>query len=168
VTTEEIPHATKPGQGSSKRRTLRVIASFAAVKGVTALAASVCLVSLLHHDLRHVAEALIGHIGLDPGAHYPAIFLHGIDVLCDTNIRSLMLAASGYVLVRGVEAYGLWNERTWGEWLGALSGMLYVPFEARHLVLRPTAESVIVLAVNLLVVGYLGWQLWRQRNGSVA
>ena len=168
MTDNDRTHTIGSMQGVAKRRTLRAIAAFEAVKGVTALAASVGLISLLHHDLHHVAEALVGHIGLDPGAHYPAMLLHDVDVLRDTNLRSLMLAASGYVLVRLIEAYGLWNERTWGEWLGALSGTLYVPFEVRHLIHRPTAAAGIVIASNIAVVGFLAWQLWHQPRSSVA
>ncbi len=60
------------------------------------------------------------------------MLLRDADMLGQTNLQALLLAAVGYALVRFEEAYGLWNERTWGEWLGALSGALYVPLgEAR-------------------------------------
>jgi uncharacterized membrane protein (DUF2068 family) len=147
-----------------RRRTLRAIAAFEAIKGLIALAAGAGLLGFLHHDLHHIAEALISHIGLKPGDHYPAIFLRYVDVVRDANLRLFFLAAAGYVAVRWLEAYGLWNERAWGQWLGALSGALYVPFEVWHLVHRPTAASSIVLASNIAVVGFLGWQLWRQRS----
>src|SRR5882757_5369648 len=148
----------------ARRRTFCLIAAFEAVKGFTALAAGVGLIGLVHQDLHHIAAALIGHIGLKPGDHYPAILLHYVDVVRDADLRTLLLAASGYVAVRWVEAYGLWNERTWGEWLGALSGAMYVPFEVWHLAHRPTAANSIVLASNIVVVGFLAWQLWRQRR----
>src|SRR5882724_6435322 len=93
-----------PAHPVARRRTLRVIAAFEALKGLTALAAGAGLLSLLHHDLHHIAEALIGHIGLKPGDHYPAILLHYVDVVRDADLRSLLLAASGYVAVRWVEA----------------------------------------------------------------
>lgn len=147
-------------------RTMRAIAGLEAFKGVVALAASLGLLGLLHHDLHHVAAALIGHIGLDPGGHYPAILLRSVDQLLGANLRSLMLAASAYVLVRFMEAYGLWKERPWGEWLGVLSGMLYVPFELRHLVHDPGLVTAAVIAVNLAVVAYLGWQLRQRRVAS--
>jgi len=82
-------------------------------------------------------------------------------------LRSLLLAATGYALVRFLESYGLWNERGWGEWLGALSGALYVPFELRHLIHRPTVATTIVIAANIVVVGFLVWQIWSRRRVSV-
>jgi uncharacterized membrane protein (DUF2068 family) len=114
------------------------------------------------------AVSLIGHIGLDVDAHYPALVLHGVDQLRDAGVRSLLLVAGGYALVRLVEAYGLWRERRWGEWLGVLSGALYIPFEVRHLLHRPTWTSAAVIAANLAVVMFLGWQLWHRRRAHRA
>ena len=148
------------------RRALRTIAVFEAVKGATALAASLGLLSLLHQDLHRLAVELIERFGLIPGEHYPAIILHYADVLADANLRSLVLLAAGYVVLRFCEAYGLWLQRAWGQWLGALSGALYVPFELRHLVHRPTVVSAMVLAINVLVVAYLAFELWRGRRNA--
>lgn len=153
-----------PGPGSARRRALRAIAGFEALKGVVALAASLGFLSLVHHDLHHIAAALIGHVGLDPGGHYPAVILDDIDRLLGADLRSLLLAAFAYVLVRFVEAYGLWHQRPWGEWLGALSGALYVPFEFRHLAHHPTLTTAVVMAANIAVVGFLVWQLRLRRR----
>jgi uncharacterized membrane protein (DUF2068 family) len=84
------------------------------------------------------------------------MLLRDADMLGQTNLQALLLAAVGYALVRFEEAYGLWNERTWGEWLGALSGALYVPLEMHHLVHRPTTAGAVVVAVNVSVVRFLG------------
>lgn len=139
---------------------------FEAVKGGAVLAASLGLLSLLHHDLHRVAVNLIEHFGLDPGQHYPSIVLHYADVLADANVRSLVLLAAGYIVMRFFEAYGLWHQRPWGQWLGALSGALYVPFELRHLVYRPSLAGALVFAGNLLVVGYLSLLVWRERRDA--
>jgi uncharacterized membrane protein (DUF2068 family) len=149
---------------SALRRTLRTIAAFEAVKGVTALAASLGLLSLLHQDLHHMAVALIGHFGLDPGGHYPTIILHYADLVENADRRALVLLAGGYIVLRFCEAYGLWRERGWGQWLGALSGAIYVPFEVRHLMHGPTLAGALVLAVNLLVIGFLAQRLRQQRR----
>ena len=150
----------------ANRRALRTIAVFEALKGLIAVAAVLGLLSPLRHDLHHIAVALIGHIGLDAGDHYPAILLHYVDVLRDANLRSLMLIAAGYVLLRWCEAYGLWHERAWGEWLGALSGALYVPFELRHLLHRASWIGALVLISNIAIVAYLAWRLWHRRRAT--
>ncbi|HEY4039753.1 MAG TPA: DUF2127 domain-containing protein [Burkholderiaceae bacterium] len=149
----------------ARRRALRTIAVFEAVKGAAALAASLGFVGLLRHDLRGFAAEMIGYFGLDPAGHYPSILLHYAETLADANLRSLLLLAAGYVLLRFCEAYGLWYQRTWGQWLGALSGGLYIPFEVRHLIHLPSLVGALVLLGNLLVVGYLALVVWQERGG---
>lgn len=149
-------------QSIAQRRALHSIAAVEAFKGILAIAAGVGLIGLLGDNLHAVAAALIGHIGLDPGAHYPALVLHDVDRLRGVDLRSLLALASAYALLRFFESYGLWHELAWGEWLGALSGALYVPFELRHLVHRPTAVPAIVITANVVVVGFLAWQIWRR------
>jgi uncharacterized membrane protein (DUF2068 family) len=109
---------------------------------------------------------LIEDFGLKTGEHYPSIILHYADVLADTNLQELVLLAAGYVLLRFAEAYGLWYQRTWGQWVGALSGALYVPFELWHLCNRPSLFAVLVLISNLAIVGFLVYLLWRERRGG--
>ena len=154
--------------GKPKNRALRAIAAFEALKGLLALGAMLGLLGLLHHDLHQLAVDLIGHIGLDPDGRYPTLLLHYVDLLQDTNLRTLVLAALAYVAVRWAEAWGLWRGRSWGEWLGALSGALYVPFELRHLLHKPGITSAAVLLLNVAVVLFLAWELWRERQASAA
>lgn len=144
-------------------RALRGIALFESLKGLAALASGLGLLSLLHHDLRHLVLELVGHFGLDPAQHFPALVLHYVDVLNGTPLGTLELLLAAYVTIRLAEAYGLWNDRAWAEWLGALSGGLYVPFELRHLWHQPTAVSATVLGLNLLIVAFLLRRLWERR-----
>ena len=153
-----------PALSAGNRRAMRSIAVFEGAKGVLAIAAALGLFSLLHHDLHHVAATLIGHFGLSPGDHYPSLLLHYADLVEDTNRRTLALLAIAYVVVRCAEAYGLWHERIWGQWLAAFSGAIYVPFELEHLVFRPNITGAVVLLANVAIVTYLGVELWRERK----
>jgi uncharacterized membrane protein (DUF2068 family) len=146
----------------AERRTLRLIASFEAAKGFGALAVSLGLLSLVHRDLRGIVLNLIGNIGFDPEAHYPAMLLHYVEIFAAADKVPLLVLVAVYVLVRLSEAWGLWFQMPWGEWLGALSGALYVPFEVRHLLRIQSWASALLLAGNLAVVAYLGWLLWRR------
>jgi uncharacterized membrane protein (DUF2068 family) len=148
------------------RRTLRAIAVFEAIKGIAALAAIIGVLDLMHRDVRHLAIELIGRFGLNPDARYPSIILHYADLFPGANVRSLVFVAFGYILVRLLEAYGLWNDRAWGEWLGALSGGLYIPFEIGHLMHRLSVISAVVLAGNVFVVSFLVFRLWRRRKND--
>lgn len=157
------PHLPADAPAPHQRRALHGIAIFETIKGVAALAASFGLLGLVHHDVRHLAVALIGHFHLPLEARYPALVLHYADVLQDANLRNLVLLAWGYAAIRLAEGYGLWRDRAWAEWLAALSGGLYLPFEALHLAHRPNAINALVLLGNLGVVAYMVWRLHRRR-----
>jgi len=114
--------------------------------------------------LRHLALALVGHFGLDPTQHFPALLLQYVDQVNSTPLRSVVLLGGGYITIRLVEAYGLWFDRSWGEWVAALSGALYVPFEVQHLIHRATIINALVLLFNLGVVGYMLYRLYERRK----
>lgn len=157
-------HMPADAHAAARRRTLHTIAVFEALKGIAALAAIVGVLDLMHHDARHLALELIGHFRMNPDARYPSLLLHYADLLPGANVRSLLWIALGYILLRAFESYGLWNDLAWGEWLGALAGALYIPFEVAHLAHRPSVVNAAVLACNALVVAFLAHQLWRRRR----
>lgn len=150
----------------ARRRTLHAIAILEASKGLAAFAAVIGVLDLMHHDVRRLAIELIGRFGLNPGAHYPSILLHYAELLPNANVHWLLILAFVYIFLRMLEAYGLWNGLAWGEWLGALSGTLYIPFETGHLIHRPSAITATVLACNVILVSFLAAQLWNRRANN--
>lgn len=163
-----FPAGANPAQPppAARRRTLRAIAVFEAVKGLAALAAGIGLLGLLHHDLHRVALALLWHFHLDPALHYPALLLRYADALSVIDLRTLAPVALAYITLRLFEAYGLWKEKIWAEWLGALSGAVYIPLEIAHLAHRGSLTNAAVLLANIAVVMFLAFQLWRRRLRS--
>ena len=149
---------------AASRTALHGIASFEALKGIAVLAGSAGLLSLVHHDVRHLVHELIAHLGMNPDGHYPAVLLHYADLLENSNLRFLILLGLAYGSLRFIEAYGLWNDLAWGKWVGALSGGLYIPFEVQHIIREPSTIGGLVLTMNVCIVGYLALQLYRQRN----
>ena len=156
--------SSPPGASTSERNALKAIALFEATKGVAALASTIGLLALLHHDLHHLALELVGHFGLDPTEHFSALVLGYVDKVNGTPLRSVVLLGSAYITIRLVEAYGLWFDCSWGEWVAALSGALYVPFEIRHLIHHTTVTSALVLLFNLAVVGFMLRRLYERRT----
>ena len=159
---DEAPHPAHRAHPDARRRALHAIAVFEAVKGFAALFASLGLLQLLNHDMHQIALSLLWRFHLDPDSRYPALLLHYADVLSAINLRTMAPMAVGYITIRLAEAYGLWKEKIWGEWLAALSGALYIPLEVAHLVHRPTFINGGVLLGNILMVAFLAFQLWRR------
>ncbi len=153
-----------PSVVGKTRGALLTIAVFEAVKGVAAIAASLGLLSLAHKDVRRIAYALIGHFHLDPEAHYPQLLIETANWIATSNVYSILAVAVLYAVIRLVEAYGLWKDRAWAEWLAALSGSLYLPLEVNHLIAHTTTINACVLIGNLAVVIFMVFRLKKRRH----
>lgn len=145
---------------------LRAAALFEASKGGVVILAGFGLLALVHRDVQELAEELVRHLHLNPAKRFPHIFLDAAAAATDTRLWGLALAAMAYALVRFIEAYGLWRQRVWAEWLGIISGSIYVLMELYELTVSVTTLKVVVLAVNLFIVGWLAWVRWQARHLS--
>lgn len=144
---------------------IRTVAAIEAAKGLVVLLTGFGLFALVHRNVQQLAEALVAHAHLNPASHTPRVFLDYAGKLDDAHLMQLAAAALAYSAVRLVEAYGLWYERSWGEGLAAASGAVYLPFELRELVHRPSLLSAGLLIVNLAVVAFMIYSL-RQRRAT--
>jgi uncharacterized membrane protein (DUF2068 family) len=148
---------------------LRTIAGYEAAKGAIVLLAGLGMLGLIHRDVQEAGEELVRHFHLSPSSHYPRIFLELTARVTDGWLWALALGSLLYASLRFAEAYGLWRGKAWAEWLAAISGAIYVPFEVVELMKRVTALRIASLAVNLLVVGYMLMLLRRRpRNETGA
>jgi uncharacterized membrane protein (DUF2068 family) len=145
------------GRHRRDARGIRIIALFEAAKGVVVVMAGLGLLALIHRDAQKVAEEIVRHIHLNPARHFPHIFLDAAANATDARLWVLALTAMLYAAIRFAEAYGLWREQLWAEWFGILSGSLYLPVEIYELTVSISAIKVSILAVNLIVVGWLSW-----------
>ena len=134
---------------------VRAVAVFEAAKGTVVLLAGFGLLSLMDRDLETFVEQLVAHLHLNPAKGYPRIFLDAAANI--TNTRLLWLAAFAllYAAIRWVEAYGLWLEKRWAEWLAVLSGAIYVPAELYELARGANALKLVLLVINICIVAYM-------------
>lgn len=146
-----------------QRHLLRTIAIFEVAKGLAAIIASIGLLNMTHQNVRHVTTFLINFFRLDSDAHYFKTLFDYTDLLNNDDIHLIVLMACGYSAIRFAEGYGLWKNRTWAEWLAAVSGAIYLPIEISHLIKHVTIINIAVLATNAAVVAYMIYRLrWRR------
>lgn len=145
---------------------LRIVALFEASTGALTVFAGLGLLSLIHHDFQRIAEELVRHLHLNPASQYPRIFIDAASEINDGNLKLLALMAFGYASVRFTEAYGLWLEKLWAEWFGALSGSIYIPFELYELSKGVNSLKLATLMINVLIVGYLAKTLWHRQKSN--
>jgi len=144
---------------------IRAVAAYEAAKGLAVLLVGFGLFGMVHRDVESAAERLIAHLHLDPASRYPRIFLDAAARATPAGLRLLAAGALAYAVLRLVEAIGLWRLRPWAEWLGVITGLIYLPFELVALVRRPGPEPFVALLVNVLVVLVL-WRALRARRRS--
>jgi uncharacterized membrane protein (DUF2068 family) len=151
------------GPRGAARASVRVIATWEAVKGVLVLIAAGAATMFLRPSDERSIEEIVGHFHLNPAGHTSHIFQRALEHLASTRVVMLAVGALLYALLRFVEAYGLWAEKRWGWVLGIASAALYLPLEVRGLFMRFTWTGVILFVVNFAIVVVL----WKNRTHHV-
>ena len=147
---------------------IRAVAAVEGLKGVVVLVTASGLLAFVHKDLNALAIRLVEHAHLNPASRWPHAFLDAVSHLDEPRLLLLATGAAGYAALRLFEAYGLFHGRTWAEWLSALSGAIYVPFEIAEILREASLLSWSLLAVNLAVVAVMANALWQRRTRSGA
>jgi len=143
---------------------LHAVAIFEATKGLLVLFAGFGLLTCIHKDLHLVAERIVTHLHINPARHYPRIFIDAVNHLDDVHLLMLAFSALLYSVVRFVEAFALWKQQQWAEWFALLTGGIYIPVELFEIIRGVTWPKVAVFVVNLYIVGFMGYVLYRSRQ----
>jgi uncharacterized membrane protein (DUF2068 family) len=146
---------------------IRAIALFEGFKGALVLTAGLGLVSLVHQDLEIVAGHAVSHLHLNPASRYPHIFLEAAAHTSNTRLLGLAAMAAGYSVFRLLEAYGLWFQKTWAEWVAAISGGIYIPFEVYEIARGKGWVAIAALIINVAIVGIMVWSLHRRGRAAL-
>jgi uncharacterized membrane protein (DUF2068 family) len=94
----------------------------------------------------------------------PRVFLEAATRLNDINVWTLALMAAAYSSLRLIEAYGLWRNQAWAEWLAVVSGAIYVPFEIHGLIHKFDLLKLSLLAINLFIVVAIAYVVWKRKQ----
>jgi uncharacterized membrane protein (DUF2068 family) len=148
-----IPHPKIGDPGHIKG--VRTVATFEFTKGIVVLLAGLGVFTMRHKDIWGVAESLLELFHANPHHHFVGIFIDLVYKVSDIRLWKIATVAAVYVILRFVEAYGLWYVRPWAEWLAIASGSIYIPFEVADLLRRPDIFRVLILVINVGVVVYM-------------
>jgi uncharacterized membrane protein (DUF2068 family) len=139
----------------AQRNVLRAVASFEFLKGIFVLVVGILAILLLHKDAWVIAESLLTLLHISSDRESAQIFLNFADDITDARLWMAARLAFVYAGLRFAEGYGLWNERTWAEWLAFGSGMLLVPLDIHALLRGVTFLRSAVLLANLAIIVYM-------------
>lgn len=157
--------ATKTGLPPAQRRLLRLVASFEFIKGVFVLLIGLSAILLVHKDAWVIAESLLALLHISTDRRSAQLFLDFADDITDARLWAAIRLAFAYSALRFTEAYGLWKQRTWAEWVAFGSGTLLIPLEIRELMRGITILRSLVFVGNLAIVFYM---LYLLRSGRLA
>jgi uncharacterized membrane protein (DUF2068 family) len=148
----------------SDTRAVRIIALIEAAKGFIVLLAATGILAFIHADWNDLAARLVRLSHLNPASKYPHIFLDAVSHLQQPRLLWLAAGAAAYSILRFVEAYGLFRERAWAEWLALIASGLFIPAEVNEVIRRPSVLSYAVLVVNLAIIAVMAHALWQRRR----
>lgn len=134
---------------------VRTVATIELAKGLIVVLAGLGLVSMRHRNIWGVAESFLEFFHVSPYHHYVGVFIDLVSRISDVRLWKIAVVASIYAILRFVEAFGLWYAFPWAEWMAAITGGVYIPFEAADLIRRATWFRLLVLVINSLIVLYM-------------
>ena len=111
---------------------------------------------LLHKDVDDFAwHALVEVLHWNPESRVVSFLLERAELLDDPMLKRIGFGAFCYAAVCVAEGVGLYLEKVWGEVLTILITASFLPFEIHELFRRVTHVRISLLAINLVVLGYL-------------
>jgi len=148
----------------NQRRMLRAVATVEFSKGIFVVLMGVCALALLHRDAWLIAENILSRLRVSTDHRSAQIFLDFADTVTDARLWAAASIAFTYAALRFTEAYGLWHQRTWAEWVAFVSGALLLPFEIRQLFRGITFWRCALLIGNLAIVLYMLYVILENRR----
>jgi uncharacterized membrane protein (DUF2068 family) len=143
---------------------MRAVAAFEFGKGIFVMAMGLCALMLVHKDVWLIAESLLALLHISSDRRYAQVFLDFADSVTDARLWTIASVALTYAALRFAEAYGLWRQRAWAEWLAFAAGTLLLPLEVRELLRGLTVVRVVLFAGNLSIVLYMLYLLRANRR----
>jgi uncharacterized membrane protein (DUF2068 family) len=134
---------------------VRTVATFEFAKGFVVVLAGMGIFSMRHRDIWGIAESFLEFLHANPHHHFAGVFIDLVYRISDVRLWKIAVLATVYVILRFIEAYGLWYLRPWAEWLAIASGSIYIPFEVADVLRRADWLRLLILAINVGIVLYM-------------
>lgn len=147
-------------------RGLLLIAAFKLLKGVALLAVGIGAHTLVHRDVAMVMEHFVDMFRMDPSNQYIHLALARVTDLSPHRLRELSIGTFFYSGMLLTEGFGLAFGQRWAEYFTIIATSSFIPLEIYEIFHHTTAIKIILIVINLVVVGYLVWELRRDREGQ--
>lgn len=146
-----LPPTAAPKQASNA---IKAVAGYEIIKGLGALAVAIAVL-LWHERLPHIVARIVQTLHRVFGN----FFVQPLDNLghhADRISQNWLMAfwfIIGYTLLRFVEAYGLYKDRTWAYWYSVLGYGIFIPVELYAIISGPfELFTLLTFLLNVVVV----------------
>lgn len=149
--------------GKKKHRGLMVIAVFKFLEGIGLVALGFGARHFLHSDLVKDIAHWIDLLRMDPHNRYILWLLQKVSNVDEHKLRELSVGTFTYAAIFLCEGTGLALGKRWAEYLTIATTAALIPLEVYENYVHLTWARVVVLLVNIVVVGYLVFELRRTK-----
>jgi uncharacterized membrane protein (DUF2068 family) len=147
---------------------LVLIGLFKLLKAALLFTVGLGLHHMLHHDAEEFLRQCVHAIRIDPENRYIHAGIAKVTGLNPRTLHDLSVGTFAYAALFAVEGLGLVLRKRWAEYLTVISTTGLLPLEIYELVHRPRPAKMVVLVLNLAIVAYLIFGLYRTRARSHA
>jgi len=146
---------TKSKPRAKPRKGLWLIAAFKLLKGLILLAVGMGALSLLHENVAVQVTHWIALLRVDPKNRFIHMLIRKLWTVDDTKLVAISAGTFFYAALMLTEGIGLTLRKKWAEYFTIVATSSLIPLEIYELVQEFSVIKVVVIAVNLVVVGYL-------------
>ena len=143
-----------PQKISESSESIKAVAVYEVVKGISALIGGIAL-WLWHKDMQHwlstATQSWHHYFGQLLAPQVASV----VDIAqqASKNWTLFLLLICAYASLRFIEAYGLWQDKTWAYWFGVIGYGIFIPIELYYLVISPFDWfKVGILVLNIIIV----------------
>lgn len=142
---------------------LLLIGLFKLSKAVLSVVLGVGALKLIHHDIGGVVLRVSDALRIDPESRFVSLLMDKADLIGSHELRRFSILTFAYAVVCLVEGTGLMLEKRWAEYFTLVLTVLALPWEGYELAKHATSVRIGLLVINLAVLAYLVWLVWRRR-----
>jgi uncharacterized membrane protein (DUF2068 family) len=132
--------------------------------GIVLLVVAVVLLAFhAQHVIDPIQKLFARELAEDPHDLLATVLIRLIPSVSLQTELLLAIAVTVYALLEGIEVWGLWHDLLWVELLIVGETAAFLPFDGWELVHNLSVVKVLSLAINILIVWYLGVRYLRKR-----
>ncbi len=159
-------HHQAPQPEDHSSTLLILIGSVKLLKAVLLIIVALGMHHLLHHDAADILHHWVRAIRIDPENKYIHAGISKVTGLDERTLRDISFGTFAYGALFLVEGTGLLLRKRWAEYLTVISTTGLLPLEVYELFHHPRPAKFVVLILNLAIVAYLVFQLYRTRKAA--